>query len=244
MGFKDFFKKFIKTADRLMFDKSLTCNLCGEELFIDGDFCKDCEETLILNDSHFCLNCGRKTNISTARCTSCKGEWEIDKARSVYEYAGGAEKLIKALKYGKKQYLAEIVAPKLKTVYIKNMFAPDLITFVPMTEKAMFERGFNQSELLSRELAKLVDNRSIALLLKTKDTVKQQNLSAKDRKKNLIGSFKVIDKDLVKGKRILLVDDVLTTGATAGACAEKLKKAGAKSVYLLTVASVELKEGC
>ena len=238
MKLLNFLKKLIHKADDILFDKHLTCNLCRREIFDGQDFCNDCLKTITFNDGIVCDTCGRKVNVSTLRCDSCKGEWAIDKANSVFIYKDGAEKLIKDLKYGKHQYLAEIIAPYLKEVYVKHLYAPDFITFVPMTEKAEEKRGFNQAYLLARELAKLTDNRLISPLIKTKDTPQQEALNKKDRQENLLKCFKVIDVKAVKGKKILLIDDVLTTGATAHACAEKLKAKGAKSVYLLTVASV------
>lgn len=241
MKLKALFKNLLKKVDDILCPQHLTCNLCGAEIFDDGDFCEACKKTLPLNDGMICLNCGRETTIPTKRCYSCSGEWAVDKARSAFGYKDGAEKLIKLLKYGKKRYLAEIIAPYLKNVYVKNMFAPDVITFVPMTEKKQKARGFNQAELIADKLAKSVDKRSIALLFKKKDTEEQKHLDLEARKENLLHCFSVIDKTQVKDKKILIVDDVLTTGATAHALAKVLKAAGAKSVYLLTVASVQKK---
>lgn len=238
MKLKNFFKNLLVKADGILFNKHLTCNLCGCEIFDGKDFCKSCFKSITFNDNIVCETCGRKVNISTTRCDSCKGEWAVDKARSAFIYTGGAEKLIKDLKYANKQYLAEIIAPYLKEVYVKNFFAPDAITFVPMSEKSELKRGFNQAYLLAKELAKLTDNRLIAPLIKHKDTPQQESLNKKARQENLLKCFKVIDAKAVKDKRILIVDDVLTTGATAHALAQKLKDKGAKSVYLLTVASV------
>lgn len=236
-----FFEKLATKIDELLCPKHLTCNLCGAEIFDDGDFCEDCLKKIKLNDGVICVNCGRVTNIPVKRCYSCSGEWAIDKARSAFLYEDGAETLIKALKYGGKKYLAEILAPYLKNVYIKNFFAPDIITFVPMTENKVKARGFNQAEVIASALCKIIDNRPIALLLKIKDTPEQKSLDLNERKENLSKCFKVVDKNLVKDKKILLIDDVLTTGATAHAIAKTLKKAGAKTVYLLTVASVQKK---
>lgn len=131
-----------------------------------------------------------------------------------------------------------MLAPYLKNVYIENFFAPDIITFVPMSIKAEEKRGYNQSELLADALAKLLSLEAYCTLEKVKDTARQAELDFEERSKNLKGAFKVTDKKFVKGKHVLVVDDVLTTGATSHEVASALKTAGAKSVYLLTVASV------
>lgn len=239
MKIKDFFRKALIKTDEILCPKHFTCNICGKEIFDGGDFCEECLKTLYVNNGIICQNCGRATNIPTNRCYSCSGEWAVDKARSAFLYEDGAEKLIKSLKYGKKRYIAEIIAPYLKVVYIKYLFAPDIITFVPMTDKKKRKRGFNQAELIALNLSKEVGVMCKDLLVKTKDTEEQKNLDRKSRQENLLSCFKVKDKTAVKGKKILLIDDVLTTGATAHAVSKVLKKAGAESVYLLTVASVQ-----
>lgn len=233
------FKKILEYIDKILCPKNHTCNLCGKEVFSGNDFCDECNDMMKANDGIICQNCGRTTNIPTNRCYSCSGEWAVDKARSAFLYEDGAEMIIKKLKYGGKKYLAEILAPYLKNVYIKNLFAPDVITYVPMTRKKEKKRGFNQAKLLADNLAKIVDNRSIALLAKIKETEEQKQLDLKERQENLAKCFKLIDKNSVKGKKILLIDDVLTTGATAHVIAKELKRGGAESVYLLTVASVQ-----
>ncbi len=239
--FKPIFDKFNTKVDKTLCPIDLTCNLCGKEIFDGKFFCDKCESELPHISNNICQCCGRQTTISTTRCYSCSGGWSVDLARSAFNYEGGAEKLIKSLKYGNKRYLAQVLASYLRDVYIKNLFSPDIITYVPMTKKREKKRGFNQAQLLAEKLGELVDNRPIALLIKTKDTKEQKSLSAQERHDNLITCFKVIDKNLVKGKKILLVDDILTTGSTAGAISSKLKRAGAKSVYLLTVSSVQKK---
>lgn len=239
MKLKLLMKKVLVWIDKLLCPHRLTCNLCGREVYYGEDFCEDCQKKIKLNDGMICENCGRATNIPTKRCYSCSEEWAIDKARSAFLYEDGGEAIIKKMKYGGKKYIAEILAPYLKSVYVKNTFAPDVITYVPMTDRKRKLRGFNQAKLLADSLAKIVDNRSIALLLKTKETEEQKHLDLKERRENLAKCFKVIDKKVVEGKKILLIDDVLTTGATAHAIAKVLKRSGAKSVYLLTATSVQ-----
>ena len=129
----------------------------------------------------------------------------------------------------------------MKVVYYKNTFAPDIVTFVPMTDKKRYERGYNQSELLAESLCREVGAKCKDLFVKVKETRHQAGLGFSDRRVNLDGAFKLKDARAVKNKKVLIVDDVLTTGATSEELAALLKDKGAKSVYLLTVASVPAK---
>ena len=232
------FKKFKKTLRDAFFPLYYTCSVCKREVF-DGSFlCNDCYETLFFNDGFRCEKCGRRTLGSVSSCPSCRLQRGVDKARSAFSYEGAIIPLIHNLKYSSAKYVACVLAPFLRDVYVKDFFSPDVLTFVPMSAKAEKSRGYNQSRLLAEELAKLVDNEVIETLIKTKDTKNQASLGYKERQKNLEGCFRVSSVKAVKGKKILLVDDVLTTGATSDEAASALKRAGAESVYLLTVASV------
>ena len=232
-----FFKKLLSAAADGLFPENYTCDGCGREIFDGGHFCASCEKELYFIEKGACERCGRANIHNVSVCASCKDAL-VDKARSVFEYDGVIRNLIRKLKYDGAEYLSDVLAEYMVDVFVKNFFAPDIISFVPMTDKEQFSRGYNHSEQLAVSLGKLVDNEPIALLIKTKDTINQVGLTAKERIKNLRGSFKVEDKKSVKGKKILLVDDVLTTGATSDEIARVLKAAGAESVYLLTVASV------
>jgi ComF family protein len=116
----------------------------------------------------------------------------------------------------------------------------EAVVFTPMTKERESERGYNQAEILADEFCKIVGLPILKeALVKTKETARQATIStAKQRRENLNGSFKVVNKSAVKGKNILLIDDVMTTGATVEILCELLKKAGAQSVTVLTVASV------
>jgi ComF family protein len=113
--------------------------------------------------------------------------------------------------------------------------ASDAIVPVPLTAKGLRQRGFNQSLLIARVVSKKTGTPlNIDTLLKIRETPPQVGLSASERHKNLAGAFGV--KGDLKGKRILLVDDVVTTGATAAACSKALLKAGAQEVVVLAIA--------
>ena len=115
----------------------------------------------------------------------------------------------------------------------------DAVTFVPMTKKAIRRRGYNQSKLLAEAISRATGKELLCAVEKKRENADQRVLTRQEREENMKDVFAVSDKAQVKGKRILIADDTLTTGATASALAEVLKKAGAADVYLITVASVE-----
>lgn len=114
----------------------------------------------------------------------------------------------------------------------------DIIIPVPMYVNKKAIRGYNQSELLAKYLANEMDhikyNKNI--LTKILDTKKQSTLNKKERKQNLIGAYKVQNAEMIQNKRIILVDDIFTTGCTANECSKVLKQAGAKNICVLTIA--------
>lgn len=233
-------KNLIKNLSDVFFKENLTCNICHKETFNGEYFCEDCQKALeVLQGGAYCLTCGRRTTIPTVRCFSCKENWQVDMARSAFSYDGVIKNLISAFKYNENKYLANVFTPFLEKVYVSEKFDSDAITFVPMNSERLFERGFNQSQTLCEVLSKSLNIELIAPLFKKNEVKKQVGLSAKDRAMNIASSFGYLDKNIVKDKKILLVDDVLTTGATSGEIAKMLKKQGALSVSLLTIASVK-----
>ena len=235
---KEFFSRLNTALKDIFFPLRYTCSACGKEVFDNEQFCDECKESLRFIKENKCQKCGREAAYAKEECSSCAGETAVDLSRSVFSYDGAIKTVIHKLKYSSARYLAEVLAGYLKNVYIENFFAPDIVTFVPMSEKAEEKRGYNQSELLADALAKLLSTEAYSTLEKVKETARQAELDFEERSRNLKGAFKVTDKSLVKNKRVLLIDDVLTTGATSREVASALKKAGAKSVYLLAVASV------
>ena len=230
---------FLKFLGEAVFPRSFTCDICGIETF-DGNLCPDCLKTITFNNKATCPVCGRKT-VRPEICIECKADAPLyKKACSPLVYENGATALIAKFKNGSgylKEYFADIMAESLKCL---SDF--DCIVYVPMTEKAVRKRGYNQAELLANSLSERLNKPVIKdALIKETDTAEQKNLSRKERAKNLSGSIKVEKCDEIKDKTVLLVDDVLTTGATADTVCRKLLSAGAKRIYLATVASVEYK---
>ena len=116
----------------------------------------------------------------------------------------------------------------------------DMISCIPLSKKRLKNRGYNQSELLAREISNKIGVPYVALLKKTKHNTAQSTIKdPKQRAVNVIGAYSISDAEAVKGKHILLVDDVVTTGATLSECARMLKREGAETVYCITLARHE-----
>ena len=222
-----------------LFPLGFTCDICGRETF-GTNICNACSKTLVYNDKAVCPVCGRRT-VRYELCVECKEKPPLFKrAVSFFVYEGGGAYLIKKFKNGE-GYLKEYFADKI-CKSLERFPDCDCIVCVPMTRRAQRKRGFNQSELLAKAVSERAGKPFIkGALVKRKDTGEQKDLSRKERSKNLAGCFKVVKGEEVKGKRVLVVDDILTTGATADEMAKALLKAGAGEVYLATVASVEYK---
>jgi ComF family protein len=113
----------------------------------------------------------------------------------------------------------------------------DLLIPVPMHKYKRLGRLYNHSQILAQDIARLLEKKiNSDILLKVKNTLSQSGLGRKFRTRNLLGSINIRNNHKVKGKKILLVDDVMTTCSTANICASKLKKAGAKGVKVLCIA--------
>lgn len=222
-----------------LFPFDFTCDVCGRETF-GTNICNACSKTLVYNDKAVCPVCGRKT-VRSELCVECKEKPPLFKmAVSAFVYEGSGAYLIKKFKSGEgylKEYFADQICKKL------DCFPEcDCIVCVPMTRRAKLKRGFNQSELLAKAVSEREGKPYIKdALFKIKDTGEQKDLSRKERSKNLAGCFRVIKGEELKGKRVLVVDDILTTGATADEVSKVILRAGAKEVYLATAASVEYK---
>jgi ComF family protein len=164
------------------------------------------------------------------------GRRGFDEAFCYGAYQGTLRKLIHLLKYSGMRRLAQPLSALLADALPRDRQF-DLVTAVPLHWRRRWQRGFNQSELLGLAIAHTRGIPAKKVLRRGSATRSQAGLSNAQRRENVAGAFRARCK--VAGLRILLVDDVMTTGATAGACARALKKAGARSVSLLTLARVD-----
>lgn len=144
------------------------------------------------------------------------------------------------LKYNDNGFVAHAVAPYLAAVFIKDIRSKNCVIIpVPLCKSRRRERGYNQAELLARALSAYIDKQVLTnILVRVKKTIPQKKMTPTERAENMKDAFAVQNAELIKNKNILLVDDVFTTGATTQECSKVLKKAGAKSISILTVARV------
>lgn len=220
---------------------NFTCDICGREVFENERICAQCRKTLPWNNGAMCPFCGRKTGEPGA-CIDCKERpLEVSKARSVFSHEGEPMRLVLRFKRGAK-YLYRTIAGEMLPLAEREFGDADALVYVPMTEKSERKRGYNQARLLARELAERLGKPCLDVVVKQKDTEQQKTLTRSERQTNLKGCFHVTDRAAVKGKRILIIDDILTTGATSDEISEILKRAGARDTYLLTITSVQKKD--
>ena len=187
--------------------------------------------------SPLCPKCGRP-QASGIVCPSCRQrQTEIDGIRSSFRFDGVIRKAIHQLKYRNLKALSPCLAELLANYLQSNPLPAEVVVPVPLHPRRLRERGYNQSSLLAQELGKLINLPVIEdCLVRIKQAQPQVRTSnIEERRKNVANAFACRD-DRVTDKRIVLVDDVCTSGATLESCAAALKSKGATSVWGLTLA--------
>lgn len=227
----------------LLFPRGKTCAWCGRPAG-RGAFCRQCYGELFSWREQYqpCRYCGRLLSKTRgATCRQCRDESPpFRRARAVGVYRGILKDMIWALKYQGRRSLAVPLGHLLAGVVVTAFGSsrPGLVIPVPLTAARLQARTFNQAELLARtlgrELGLAVSGQALA---RVRETAPQVGLSRRERWRNLAGAFQVQEPALVKGQRLLLVDDVMTTGATAAACTGALLAAGAAGVEVVTLAT-------
>jgi ComF family protein len=234
---------FFKLAELLIFPTF--CKLCTT--LLDGKeekvVCNSCLKKLTPSYSSCCVCCGRffSSPVEPHICKKCleqKPPYSLH--RSCGFYNGELKDILLLFKYKGFRSLGEaLILFAINVMGEKHFLWQDLdvIIPVPLHPSRQRQRGFNQSEILAHELARLKKiNIESRILIKIKNRPPQTSLDAKTRKRNLIGAFQVKNRSAIKGRTVLLVDDIFTTGATLAECSKTLLKAGAKSVSALTLA--------
>ncbi len=156
--------------------------------------------------------------------------------RAVCAYEGPARSAVHTLKFRSGRSLAPVLGDLMRRSLDTRPLRADLVVPAPLSAARLRERGYNQAELLAIEVSSAIGGCLVPSLLARDDRPPQQRLSGAERRKNLRGAVRCLDPSRAAGQRVLLVDDVMTTGATLGACAEALTAAGATWVGALVFA--------
>ena len=161
----------------------------------------------------------------------------VDQCLSPLYYYGSVRDSLHRYKFEGLTAYADIYSEFIVKCIDENQISCDSITWVPLSRRRLRKRGYDQAELLAKLIAKHLGQRPVRLLKKLRDTPPQSRTgSAEKRRANIAGAYACLRPALVQGKRILLVDDIVTTGATLSEAAKVLKKAGAKEVICATLA--------
>ena len=216
------------------------CGGCGAIVDQVHSFCTDCWKQLEFLGDSGCQCCGIPLQVTDSElCGVCLAKPpRIAKMRSAVAYNDVSRGLVLRLKYGRKVALARTLA-RYMAPFLAGAPAGAVLVPVPLHRGRLWQRGFNQSVLVARELSKATGMRLNARALsRVKRTPPLKGMTLLQRRRTMAGAFKVRDPADLKGRAVVLVDDVLTTGSTANACARALKQAGAAQVELVAWARV------
>lgn len=222
------------------------CILCHETVSEADSLCPACWNSLQFIDGPICDRCGLPFEVDIGpgtHCAACLSEPpDFNKARAILRYDDASKKPVLALKHADRLDYVPAFAKWLDRAG-RDLFAEtDLVVPVPLHRLRLWKRRYNQSAELARALCRRLGLDYAPQLLERKKPTPSQGAmpSAAARRQNVSGAFQVPVpmRGAVKGRNVLLVDDVLTTGATASACARALKRGGAKSVFVLAMARV------
>ena len=198
------------------------CGFCGK---INKDFlCKECEEKI-----DFMIN--QKIRF--------KLDKNFEKYLCIFPYEGEIREKILDYKFKDKSYIyktfSKIILKSKKICFYLEKY--DIITAVPIHKKRKAKRGYNQSDLIAREIGKSINNLEYKKTLKkVKNNVRQSSLNHSEREENVKNAYQIINKEIIFNKKIVLFDDIYTTGSTVNECSRILKENGAKEILILTLA--------
>jgi len=216
------------------------CISCGKK---ESYLCQDCFSLIDIAERQYCPFCPQPRVVIDGRtCNFCQRSKKLAGLYSATSYDNFiVKKTVNQFKYA---YIKELAKPlsSLIVAHLINLnqvesFLSFILIPIPLHKKKLKQRGFNQAEEIGKELSKNLEAPILNnVLIKTKQTSAQVELKKEEREKNIKGAFFCQKPELVRDKKILLVDDIFTTGSTMEECALTLKRAGAKEIWGIVVA--------
>jgi len=210
-----------------------SCIVCGKEIE-QNLVCNDCLNLIVYPESPLCSHCGRPIE-NAKTCIFCRFEKNLTYGRAFTLYVPPVDKMIHHFKYRGKTILADFFGLGMSGI-LKNDFYlrdADYLTPVPLFWWKKLRRTYNQAELLSKIINKETGIPVLNCLVRVKNTRTQTRLDHKKRQENVKNAFRLKKEFSVRNKKIIIIDDVMTTGATIKECARVLKENGAEVVYSL-----------
>lgn len=234
--------RLARTCVRWTLDFALPprCPGCGAIVSEMHSFCPDCWKQVEFLGHGGCRTCGLPLEATDVdECAPCLAvPPRIARTRAAVAYDELSRNLAIRLKYGRKVAIARTMARYMAPL-VEQSDGERVLVPVPLHRTRLWQRGFNQSALVARELSRRLGiGTELFALRRTRRTPPLKGMGLLQRRRTVAGAFKVLDPARVKGKTVILVDDVLTTGSTADACARTLKRAGAARVELISWARV------
>lgn len=211
-------------CDRVLYD-TLICPECVRKLrYISQPFCYSCGKPVEHTMQEYCLDCTRKKH-------------DFRQGRAVFLYQGAMRGILYRYKYSNRRDYTEFFAREAVRLYgdwVRRL-GIQLVVPIPLAKKRRRRRGYNQAELFGRRFAQLCGlDFEPQLLIRVRNTAPQKQLSAQERKNNLKNAFKM-NRNVVNLKRVLLVDDIFTTGSTMDAAALTCRQSGIEDVFYLCI---------
>lgn len=212
------------------------CCFCGKPIIFSSMLCKSCRKTAKVIRGPSCPSCGRlkkdckcgkKANFYTAIAAPFMYTGVVRRGISLWKFREFHKSVL---------FFAEMMAASIKKSFGDVQF--DVVTFIPQTRAEAENRTYNQSQRLAEEVGRLLNVPVKPLLIKLYETERQHSLHLIERSGNVFGVFDVCNKKMTTNKKILLIDDIKTSGRTINECAKMLRLHGAESVYCAVIAVV------
>lgn len=203
--------------------------------------CVFCQKLLTESETDLCTRCRRE--LSETQKEIRRGEF-FSSCVCVYDYEGAVRESVLRFKFGGMRQYADAYGRLLAMRLLRQREQYDLVSWVPVSAKRKRKRGYDQAELLARRTAAELALPCVKTLEKFRDNPAQSSRAdAAARKANVLNVYRPVEPDRIKGKRLLLIDDVITTGATLSECCKTLRLAGASEIFCAALAAAQKSSG-